>query len=286
VTELEARNPRQRRRLHDPRAPRLDPAIAPPVKLPAPCSEAIAAVEAYYPQRHRSIPELLNRRRGRRSKQHGRQVRIVQVQHKRSDITEAECVLMKLFFSRCDLSDRLKVGRWDKAKREVEPYNLRELATLTGLEPRTLDRAISNLTAAGFLHSHQPRQLGDDGTTWEGEVALRKLTRLAFCAFGVSPTRLAVHREKAEEREHRFRKRAEREAPVAPVGTLISAMIDRAVQDLRPHTMPQPLDADRLAYNTFCLEIDRAHREWTHDQVAWEALRRLYGPSGRPPPQR
>ena len=270
----------RRKHAHDPRAPRLDPPTVPQERFPGPIADAIVAARRYYESRHHSVPALLRRRRGRRSKLHGRDVQTYHVQRKRSDRTEAHVRLLIWAFSHCQLSN-FHVGVWDAQARRRRPQRLEEIAAATALAPRTLDHAIADGVAAGFFYRHQPRQLNEDGETWEGEVALFKLTKAAFEAFGVGAHRIRLYRDQAEAKEHKARKEAAREKPAAAVATLINRMVDPVLADVRTQP-PQPLPADRPAYNEFCWQIGKANPEWDTDRVQWAAIHRLYGPDGPP----
>lgn len=234
--------------------------------------EAIAGARGVYEQRASSHPALLLRRKGRASKRRGTKPHVYSVKRKRSDRAEAHARSLAFFFARCSL-ETLEVGQWQDGA--IAYYDLGRLADALGLSPWRLDRAISDLVAAGYIYRHQTRDLVAEitGPRFCGHVGKLKLTLKAFEACGVPRARLDLYRRRVRERAARQAEARDRRRPAAPVGTLISKLIDPAVRDLRPELPEQ--DA---AYVAIALEVRREHPTWPPEIVREEASRRRRKP--------
>lgn len=251
-----------RRCAHDPLHPRLAP-LRPLRSENAGgiIAELVGRIRAYYDDRHRTIPELLKRRRG------GARTR------KRSDRTEAQILVLTWFAGGCDLESGL-CGRWNHHKRSIDYWDsLAEIQQATGLSRWRVDNAISDLgkRCAGFVFRKQ--------TDEHGSVAFTRITMECFEAFGVAG---AVERLRARRRDEQRRaeKKAERRAPVAPVGRLIegvSAALDPAVAGLRQSLPP---DVDPVNFRQILNALWRERRDLSGDELEAEALRRA---RGKPP---
>lgn len=269
---------------HDPAAPVLEPAWSSSSSHPF-LQRAIERVrESVYYGRRSSHPRLLLRRRGRDSKRRGTRAQVYSVSRKRSDRSEAQARLLIFAIARCNLPS-LQVGDWQRGN---APFDLDALARGLGLTRWRLDRAISDLRAAQYIHRWQGRdheRVGGEAR-WAGHVAILKLTTICFRELGIAEELALLRRRDEKERRRAEHERAagDRAAGERLFEGGLGEMLEPMVQDLRSPAPPNVIEADLPAFNSLCLAVDREHRDWTEAEVRAEALRRLY-PDG-PPPRR
>lgn len=294
--------PRMPARRHN----RADPKLFPKWRnhhAPKLAREAVALLVEQYEQRGKKgdrLHSLLKRHAGR-----GQSRRFFSVTRKRSDRTEAQIRVMIFELEHADYGDEsgMWIGIFDKkAQRIGRGFTLEEMARATELarpsqryadnptkvrSDCTLDRVISNLHSAEYVHTHQPierEQLEGGLVEYSGKVAQRKLTLKFFVELGIPEERVKVLLREARERRHQKVKAVERERPAPAVGTLISEMIDPAVNDLRSELAKVSEGVDGPQLRSLLWTVHAEHRDWAAADVEREALRRLQ--RTKPPPDR
>lgn len=263
---------------YDPFAPLLEP--IPTVKPPHPL--CVTAADHWrsretFEARHRSHPELVRRRKkGARRQRKGPQIgryldhELETREHKRGDRTSVHYRILALCALRGSIRTN-EVGLWDGKR--VKPYDREQLARLVRVPVRIdekglvrcdqLDRALTDLVAAGLLMRFQTREL--DGETFAGDVGTTKVTPLFWLASGVGPRRDRIVKKAKKNAGKLDRRQAQTRA-------FVSHMAAATV----PNYGPQGPPAGRE-------QLDEERRRMREEYSA--IRRRPYKPDDDPPPK-
>jgi hypothetical protein len=195
------RRPGPNRWGYDPYSPRLEPIKVQTRRLRQPF---VLRAWAHWDRetfeaRDRMHPELLKRRRGRRSRRNGTApVMVAPRQHKRGDRTALQHQFLRLLVSRADKRTGL-VGRYQDGR--IVPYRREDFAALVGCTLDQIDRVIADCVAAGWIFRHQGREPNGDG--WRGKIAILRILRPFWEASGAEALRQAAIKREDDERQRR-----------------------------------------------------------------------------------
>lgn len=260
---------------YDPYAPLLAPVPTrkPPHKI---CQDAARywSSRETFEARNRTHPELLRRRkRGARRNRTGPQIgRYPEHQldvrhHKRGDRTSVHYRILAFCALRASLRSGA-VGLWDG--KEIRAYDREELAAAAKCPVRVddkgrvrcerLDRAISDLVAAGLLFRFQTRELDATGE-YKSHAATLKVTPLFWLAAGVGPRRDRVVK-KAKKNAAKVARGPLLQDPAAQARGFIAKQAAGHVPDYGPTGPEAGRDERRRMRDEYEETARRPYRPW------------------------
>ncbi len=197
----------------------------------------------------------------------------------RSERREACVILISALLKRTDLAS-LRVGI--PTQDGFMNYTMDYIAKDTGMTLKRVERALSDLKAAGIVTVSQPRQLLPNGS-WKGLAAVKAISKHLFGAFGLA-NMLKKERDKAIKRQNK----KSNNKPLTPTekarfNLLNKGILKRSLGASAPNKKFQPRIVDssdddfhyRKQVMLKAAEIKQANMSWNRDRCFEEAERQL-----------
>lgn len=201
----------------------------------------------------------------------------------RSERREACICLLAALLKRTDVTS-LRVGI--PTQDGFMNYTVDYIAKDTGMTLKRVERALSDLKAAGLLTVSQPRQLLPDGS-WKGLAAVKAISKHLFGIFGLG-NMLKKERDKASKRQKRKAQewqnsnnnekttRTSRARFNLVMGGLFNGL-NKTSAISKPKRVNDPPDdsEDRRQLMLKAAEVKQAHPDWDRDKCYEEAEKEL-----------
>jgi len=199
------------------------------------------------------------------------------LRQQRSERRESCILLMSALLKRVDLAS-LQVG-FPTAK-GFTSYTINYLTADTGMGQKRVERALSDLKAAGIVTVTQVNKKQKDGS-YKGFAAIKTLSKSLFSAFGLG-VMLKKERNKASQRQAEKEKEWEKEnvtrTSKGRAALFMAAMMNSFTPPpKRPEKKDEALEYQKRLQST-ALELKQKNADWNTQQCFYEAGQLLSGP--------